>query len=194
MSRSSLVSAALCLALASPAPSMGADLYHGGGWPALASDLKAEQVGDILTVVIYENSTASNSAQSSSKKDLALAGHITAGDSLDESADLALGGRSEGVGQAGRAGKIAAQISVTVDQVLPNGDLHVFGQQTLDIDGNRTRIRLKGRVRRADIASGNIVLSSRLADAEIYYGGRGFVTRGGAPGALIRIFNFLGLS
>src|SRR5690606_30946312 len=98
-----------------------------------------------------------------------------------------------GEGRRDRSGKIIAQIGVVVDEVLPNGDLHVSGEQILNIDGDRTRIQLKGRVRRADIASNNTVLSSRLADVLIDYDGRGFVTRGAGPGILTRIFSFLGL-
>jgi len=188
-----IVVTALCLTLACPASSLAADLYTGGSWSALASDRTAEHVGDILTVLIYENSIASNSAQSGSKKDSRLAGHVTAGDSLNESGEFALSGSSASVGQSGRAGKLVAQISVVVDEVLANGDLHVGGEQILNIDGNRTKIRLKGRVRRADISSGNTVLSTRLADVAIDYGGRGFVARSAKPGIVTRIFNFLGL-
>jgi len=80
-----------------------------------------------------------------------------------------------------------------VESVLPNGDFQVAGQQTLVISGERTFIRLRGRVRRADISSGNAIVSTRLADAQIDYDGSGYVSRSGRPGPATRIFSWLGL-
>jgi flagellar L-ring protein precursor FlgH len=82
---------------------------------------------------------------------------------------------------------------VTVEEVLPNGDLRISGEQELDIAGERSHIRLKGRVRRSDISASNAVLSSRIADARIEYNGKGFASRGAKPGIISRVFNFLGL-
>jgi len=80
-----------------------------------------------------------------------------------------------------------------VDGILPNGDLHVSGAQELNINGDKTNIRIKGRVRLADIAN-NAVLSNRLADATIDYDGSGFVSSSARPGLLTRIINWLGLT
>ena len=77
--------------------------------------------------------------------------------------------------------------------VLPNGDLEIAGAQRLNINRERTVIRVRGRVRPTDISADNMVLSSRIADASIDYDGAGFVTRSGRPGLVTRIFNFLGL-
>jgi flagellar L-ring protein precursor FlgH len=150
-------------------------------------------VGDALTILIYENAIASNSAQNGSRKNSRLTGQISAGSSLDESAQIGLSGNFDGTSQTGRAGKMVAQISVTVDALLPNGDLHVSGEQTLKINGERTNIKLRGRVRQADISANNAILSTRLADAAIDYDGTGFVSRGAKPGIVTRIFSFLGL-
>ena len=96
------------------------------------------------------------------------------------------------LGCTGRSGGMVAQISVTVESVLPNGDLKVAGEQQLNINGDKTNIRIRGRVRQADI-SNNAVLSNRLADAMIDYDGTGFVTNSAKPGLVARIFNWLGL-
>jgi len=183
----------LGVALSAPLPSAAADLYPGGGWPALASDRPAAQVGDILTVIIYENSLATNSVQSMTHKNTHIGGQLKTDNSVGNSADLALNGSFDGGGQNGRSGRIVAQMSVTVDQVLANGDLHVSGEQVLNIAGDKTDIRLKGRVRPQDIANDNTVLSTRLADVTIDYDGRGYVSRSGKPGIVNRIFGFLGL-
>ena len=169
------------------------DLRSTGGWSSLASDRSAQTVGDSLTVLVLETSSATNTTQRGSKKRTRIAGEISAGSTLNESAQLDLGGTFDGSGQSGRAGRMVAQITVVVDGVLPNGDLHVAGEQVLNIDGERTRIRLKGRVRRADISKDNTILSSRLAEVVIDYDGKGFVSRGSKPGIITRIFDWLRL-
>lgn len=188
-----LAAGLLCTALFAAAPTVAADLYARGEWPALASDRQASQVGDSLTVLIFENAIASNSAQIGTDRGSRVAGNVSGGQTFNESGQLALSGEFDGRGQTARSGKIVAQISVVVDAVLPNGDLHVSGEQLLNINGERTRLKLKGRVRRADITASNAVISTRLADVTIDYDGSGFVSRSARPGMVNRIFNWLGL-
>lgn len=172
------------------------NLYRHDNWPALASDRRAAQVGDVLTVVVMENSTATNTAQTGTRRDTRLGGDISAGhpgSGINESATLGLSGSFGGNGQTVRSGRMVAQISVHVDTVYPNGDLGVSGASALNISGERTNIRIRGRVRPADIAGDNSVLSGRLADAQIDYDGSGFVSRSARPGLFQRIFSFLGV-
>jgi len=88
---------------------------------------------------------------------------------------------------------MVAQISAVVDEVLPNGDLRVSGAQELNINRERTFIRVKGRIRAVDVTASNIVLSNRLADATIDYDGSGFLSKSAAPGLVARIFSWLGI-
>ena len=89
--------------------------------------------------------------------------------------------------------KLVAQITVVVTDILPNGDFLVLGEQLMRVNGENTRIAVRGRVRRADITSQNTVMSSRLGDAQISYDGHGFVSRSAKPGIVNRVFSFLGL-
>jgi flagellar L-ring protein precursor FlgH len=185
---------ALTLAVALGAGAARADnLYHHDNWSALASDRRAAAVGDILTVIVLENATAANTAQTGTHKDTSLSGGITAGTALNETASLGLRGAFDGAGQTSRSGRMVAQISVRVDQIYPNGDLGISGAQALNISGEHTNIRIRGRVRPADITAANTVLSGRLADAQIDYDGTGFASRSARPGIVQRIFRFLGL-
>lgn len=168
------------------------NLYRHDGWAAFASDRHAEQVGDSLTILVFENNSASQTAESSSRKETKVEGDISAGNSLSESAQLGFGGRFQGRGQTVRSGRMVAQIGAVVEQVLPNGDLIVSGRHQLNINKERTRISLRGRVRRQDIQN-NTVLSTRLADAVIDYNGSGFVSRSSKPGLVARVFSFLGI-
>lgn len=185
-----LIGIAAAMAFAASA-ARSTDLYRHDNWAAMASDRQADQVGDILTVLVLEDATAIHSAANGNTKATRVNGQANAGN-FNESAGLNLNGRFDGNGQTTRSGRMVAQISTTVQQVLPNGDLFIAGEQHLNINGEKTFIRLRGRVRRADIRD-NTVASSRIADAEIDYDGSGYVSRSTRPGLITRIFNFLGL-
>lgn len=171
-----------------------ADLYKPNSWSNLAVDRVARNVGDSITVLIYENSVATNSARNGAKRRSRYGGRVGFGSSFDKSARLELDNGFDGDSETGRAGRMVAQMSAVVESVLPNGDLRVSGAQVLRINNERTNIAVRGRVRREDISPDNTVLSSRLADAEINYDGRGFVSRGARPGIISRLFAWLGLS
>lgn len=174
------------------APALAENLYRESNWAALGADRRASAVGDMLTVVIFQAAEASNSAQNSSRRDSQAGGGLRAG-SLDESADIRFGGGYSGRGEVRRSERLIAQITVLVEAVLPNGDLAVTGEQHLQVNGETTRIGVRGRVRPEDILSDNRILSSRIADAQINYDGRGFVSRSARPGLINRLFSFLGL-
>lgn len=183
----------LALFLLAVSSAQAANLYTPGKWPALASDRIAHEPGDILTILVYENSAASNTANNGSMRKSNFGGNISAGDTFSEAANLDLRSGSNDEGTTKRSGAMVAQISAVVDAVLPNGDLQVTGSQLLTVNGEQTNIRVKGRVRLADISAQNTVLSSRLADAVIDYNGEGFVSRSAEPGIVTRIFNWLGI-
>ncbi len=82
---------------------------------------------------------------------------------------------------------------MVVSKVLPNGDLEIEGAQVLKINGERTNIRIAGRVRPADITADNSVLSTRVANATIDYDGAGMVSNGAKGGVVERIFSALHL-
>lgn len=168
------------------------DLYKPNGWAAMSTDRRASQIGDALTVVVYQSAEATNSAKSDSSKSTNLSGGLTAG-SIDESGALRVGGSYTGGGQVQRSERFVTQITVVVEEILPNGDLRIAGRQRMHVNGETSDIGVRGRVRQADITSDNQVLSSRVADAQIDYDGRGFVSRSSKPGIINRVFRFLGL-
>lgn len=168
------------------------DLYRPNAFAAMSTDLKAAHVGDLLTVVVYQSAEATNAAKTDSARSTALGGSI-AGGSLSERGDLSYGGSYRGGGQVQRSQRFVTQLTVAVERVLPNGDLVVAGRQRLRINGETGDIGVRGRVRQADITGDNRVLSTQIADAEIDYDGRGFVSRSARPGIVNRIFRFLGL-
>ncbi|MET0247973.1 MAG: flagellar basal body L-ring protein FlgH, partial [Sphingomonas sp.] len=157
-----------------------------------ASDRRPTAVGDTITVVIQQVSESSNVTQNSSRRNSELGGGVRAG-SVNESGQLSFGGSFTGRGEVRRSESLVAQLTVTIDSVLPNGDFRVSGRQILHVNGERTVIAVRGRIRPADVRGDNSVFSSRIADAEIDYDGKGFASRSAKPGLLGRIFSFLGL-
>ncbi|WP_448661565.1 flagellar basal body L-ring protein FlgH [Sphingomonas sp. CJ20] len=188
--RRMVVRSAAALLIAAPAAAQ--DLYRGGNWSSMAADRRASGVGDAITVVVQQAAEASNTTQNVGRKSTDLSGGLNAG-SVNESGQLSLGGGYAGRGEMRRSERLVAQLSVTIEAVLPNGDYRIVGEQRLHVNGEKTLIAVRGRIRPEDIRSDNSVLSSRIADAQINYDGKGFVSRSAKPGLLNRIFSFLGL-
>ncbi len=174
-------------------PAPAADLYQGSAYESLTADRRASRPGDIVTILIYENSSASNTADTSTKTGFGAQGNVSTLYAGKNSAQVGLGDNYGGKGQIQRTGRLLAQLSASVTGVTPSGDLVVAGTQDIDVNGEKTRIRLEGRIRPIDIAANNTVLSTRLADAKIDYTGEGFITDRSRPGLIPRFFAWLGL-
>jgi flagellar L-ring protein precursor FlgH len=188
-----LAGAAIAGLALGPLRASATDLYAPSNWSAMVSDRAARRVGDSLTVIVYENATAQNTTQTAAQRGTQVGGQLNMGSAAQKNAQLNLNSNFDTTAQASRSGKLVAQITVVVDEVLSNGDLHIAGQQDLDIGGERTKISVKGRVRTADIATDNTVLSTRLADAKIEYDGKGLVSGNAKPSIVSRALSWLGL-
>ncbi|MGT0244796.1 flagellar basal body L-ring protein FlgH [Burkholderia sp. GbtcB21] len=176
------------------APSARADaLYQPDNFRPLIADRRASAIGDIVTVLVYEQSSASQTADTSTRAGFSLNGSVSTLYAGNNRAQVGAGDDYGGRGQIQRTGRLLAQLSATVVDVLPGGDLVVAGEQRIDVNGEKTGIRLNGRVRAIDIGPGNTVLSTRLADARIDYTGDGFITDRTRPGLIPRFLAWLGL-
>lgn len=182
------------VAPASPAarpPSRGS-LYSDAQFQPLTSDRRRFQVGEVLTVLVYEEATATSSADTGANRD----SQVGVGLSLphrSRNAALAVNNEFNGTGRTQRAGRVLAQITVLVREVLPNGDLRVGGEQLLEINGEKQTIRAEGRVRPRDVNEQNVVLSSRLAEAKLAFVGDGVLGDMQRPRWWQRLLNLFGL-
>lgn len=179
------VAAPYCVAFAD-------DLYKPGNTQSLISDRKASQIGDTITIVIVQSAESSMSMQNSSKKSSAISGQFKAG-RIDEGGNISLGGSYDGSGEVRRSERFVTRMTASVIAVLPNGDLVIDGLQHLNVNGEATTVQVRGRIRAADIDGENTVPSNRIADAQINYNGKGFVSRSAKPGLIHRIFSLLGI-
>ncbi len=93
-----------------------------------------------------------------------------------------------GSGAADQSNSLSGEISVTVAQVFPNGTMLVQGQKRVTLNRGDEFIQIKGLVRMADVGIDNRVPSTRVADAQIAYTGKGDVARASRQGWLSRFF------
>ncbi len=178
------------------APTAGA-IYAAGPGLNLYGDRRARDVGDLLTITLIENTTATTSATTAVKKEskvdmgtptlfgapVTLGGKNILGASAESSRDF------NGKGNSAQSNRLQGSVTVTVIQRLPNGNLVVQGEKNLRLNQGDELVQIQGIVRAADIAPDNTIASSRVADARIVYGGRGAVAQSNAMGWLGRFFN-----
>ena len=153
----------------------GQALYKEETYQALAADHKAYRVGDIITVQVYENSSASSSTDTTTQRSNTLNGSIATSlfGGKQASGSIAAGGTFDGGGTTQRMNRLLATLSVGVRELLPSGDLKVAGEQLLTVNGEQHKVILEGKIRPQDISGDNVVLSTRIADARINYLGKG---------------------
>ena len=172
-----------------PKPVAGG-LYRGNG-SALMYDKRAFQVGDILTVVLNEQTQSSKSAGTSFGKEASVGIGIPTlfGNTYDRLESSASGERDfSGSSRSSQQNSLAGAIAVTVHQVLPNGVLLVRGEKSLRLNQGDEFIRLSGLVRPEDINRYNQVSSQSIADARISYAGKGVLNDSNSAGWLTRFF------
>ena len=105
------------------------------------------------------------------------------------SASSANDGSFDGAGDSSQSNQLSGEITVTVAEVLPNGNLVVQGEKWLGINQGNEFVRLRGIIRPVDISATNTVQSIQVANAQLYYGGTGALQDSNTPGWLSRFFN-----
>ncbi len=161
----------------------------------LFRDFKARNVSDILTIQINESATASNSANTSTKKqgDINIKAASIAG-RQPSFADILAGSSAlnfAGQGSTSRTGQLQAFVSARVVQVFPNSDLGIEGVKEVTINRERQVLRIRGVVRQRDITANNVVLSTEIANMEVVFDGKGTVSDANKPGFLYRFFQWI---
>lgn len=191
MAAARVIGLALVLALAT-AGARAESLYDPALYRSLGTDRKAARVGDVLTIQVVETSSATSSADTSTGRKSSIDAEFRLSRRPTTAGGLEVDGDFEGGGKTQRSGRLLAQMSVNVVDIAPNGDLYVKGDQLLTVNDEQQKIHVKGRVRPQDISPGNVVLSTRLAQAEIIYMGEGELAGRQRPAWWNRFLNWLG--
>ncbi len=186
----------LATAAAPVAPQNGS-IYASGQGMSLFEDQKARNVGDVLTILLVETTTAKTSAATNTAKDsssnvsaptimgmpVSIHGTSVLSASLDSTHKFA------GSGDSSQSNTLQGNVTVTVIGRQPNGNLIVRGEKHLALNQGSEFVRIEGVVRPADIAPDNTIPSSRVADARISYTGEGTLAESNTKGWLSRFFS-----
>jgi len=172
-------------------------IYAQGTEVSLWQNVTARNVGDTLTIRLAESTNAEKNASTTAGKNsqAELAGPTIFGRPVTINGTPVLEGSMDntssfsGNGASKQSNALDGAISVTVAKRFANGNLLVRGQKWITINTGREFVRVEGIVRPSDIAPDNSVLSWKVADAYISYGGQGTVANASKPGWLYRFFN-----
>lgn len=168
----------------------------------LFQDPLAGRVGDILSIKIDESADAQgDSTTNLSRKSAMSAGVDTffglvtalknAGIDPSKLAEFSTSSTFDGSGATSRKGQLSGDLTVRVKKEVPNGDLFIEGTKVVLINNEEYHLYISGLVRRSDISRDNTVLSSRVADAQIEFTGRGDIADQNRKGWLTRLIDFL---
>lgn len=175
------------------APTNGA-IFQGGYTP-LTSGGRAGRVGDIITIQLVERTAAtkSNSATTQRGGSIGLTPPSTGPLSLFSPSDIGASGDQQfkGKGDAAQSNALSGEISVTIAEVYPNGMMLVRGEKLLTLNRGDERVQISGLVRPMDIGPDNRILSTRVANANIRYVGKGEIARASKQGWLQRFFSVI---
>ena len=185
--------------------SLAAHAPNGSIWQAgtnvsLFSDNRANRVGDLITVLIQENSSASNNTNTAINSSDSLSAALTnffgitpafgsvAGKAFNPSMGANSAQKFGGSGATTQSNTFTATLEVTVVRVQGNGNLVIEGSKEVLLNGGHEYIRVAGVVRPADVTPQNTILSTQIADARVEYSGNGSIYSAARMPWLARFF------
>lgn len=150
-------------------------------------DIRAQRVGDILTVKVKVTDSANidnaTKRQRAGNETLGGAGsfavaspHFNSNGSAEGDANLKSQGSSEGSGSVKRSEQLVTSVAAVVTQVLPNGNMVIEGKQEIRVNFEVRELIIAGVVRPEDIEADNTIESAKIAETRLAYGGRGQIT------------------
>ncbi|MDO9362455.1 MAG: flagellar basal body L-ring protein FlgH [Sphingopyxis sp.] len=178
-----------------PAPLPGNGSIFQGAYVPLTSGGRAGAIGDIVTIQLVERTAATKSNAAGTQRDgsVSLTPPATGPLSLFNPSDIGMGGGQQfkGKGDASQSNALSGEVSVTIAAIYPNGTMLVRGEKLLTLNRGDERVQISGIIRAIDISPDNRVLSTRVADANIRYVGKGEIARASKQGWLQRFFSII---
>lgn len=179
----------------------GSSLWRQGD-QGLYSNIKARNIGDVVTVAINESATADNAADTSTARDSSasvslskLFGFEQDLDGIHKNIDpdllldAAYRNSFKGSGGTSREGRLQAVMAARIMEVYPDGNLLIKGSKQITINNETNLLRLAGIIRPEDISAQNVVDSKHVMNSNINYQGRGVISDKQSQGWLVRILD-----
>jgi flagellar L-ring protein precursor FlgH len=172
---------------------------------SLYEDVKARRLNDLITINVVENISGSGTADTSASRkssadatvnsllgiptNLNLANLYGKGNTFSPTVNGSSQNDFKGSGATTRAGNLVGTITAKVVEVMPNGNLAIESRKEITINNEKQILILRGMVRPDDLAVDNSILSSRVADAEVFFVGDGVVQSKQNTGWLVKILD-----
>jgi flagellar L-ring protein precursor FlgH len=188
-------------ALIAPPPSTGSLWVDGGRLADLGADYKARHVGDLITITVVQNITATNGGSVSSTRNLSASSGISSLPAQLKTANVASlfsptsAYSLAGKGQAATTSSLTTSLAGRVVAVLPSGALVIEAERELTMNNERQTVLLRGLVRPGDVAPNGAVASNAIANLELALKGKGVISEGTRPPniivrAILRVVGF----
>ena len=164
----------------SVASSSGSLYTMAGSLADLAMDFRATRIGDVVTVVVSEQATATAQGTTDQKRTSSAKSSVTSlfgprAGALSNLANMNSAQQLSGQGSTTRQSALSTTLSAQVIKVLPNGNLIVEGSKSVAINSESQTVSLRGIVRPIDIGPDNSIASNRVANLEVRINGKGVV-------------------
>jgi len=176
------------------APLSEGSLWNGNArFKYMYGDLKARDVGDLVTILIVEKTSAQSQTETSLKKSSKLQGGVSALFGINQSTlnktNVSMQGSAEhgGKGTTVRGSTLTGTITAQVIGKQPNGNLIIQAQKSIVVNGEAQVLTITGLVRPEDINDDNTVTSDRIFNLQITYTGEGVLTDVQEPGLIWKI-------
>lgn len=162
---------------------------------SLFADHKAANVGDAVTILIVEQSSAENGAATKTSRDSKIS--VSASGGIDDkniptiSGSAATGNGFSGSGSTSNKGLVKAKLSAKITLIDDNGNLKIEGTRNIIINKEEQIIKISGTIRPQDIGPDNSIYSYNISDAVIVYQGDGIVSSAQGPGWLTKLLHWL---
>lgn len=189
-----LVKVSICfLILISITPAAADSLWMPASTGSMFTDIKAKQVGDLVTVLISEGTSSSVKASKGFDKTVDHSNNAGAGPFLKLIPELGFSSSQAGSsnGQSSVSTSLVAKVTAKVTKVLENGNLEIEAQRTVITNEEKQEITLTGVVRPHDIETDNTVLSAYLSDVTIKQTGKGAIGDRQKEGVITKIIKYI---
>ncbi len=197
----SFVCILLCLVMT---PLLHADsLWNASTGSLYGGEKKRVRVGDVVTVVISESTSAVQEASTRTSKGSSVGlelgsawdqvANLLGTETIRKKYDASLSGKDDyrGTGQTSRKSQVKAMITAVITEILEGGNVYVVGEHKVKVNNEVETIRVSGIIRPSDIGIDNTINSYQIAKAEVSVNGAGVVGSKQNPGVLTKMFNWL---
>lgn len=193
----------ISLLVVASVPMVADSLWDAGRGNLYSADRKSPRVGDVITILVSEQSSAQQEASTRTSKESGIGLDLES--SWDQVANLLgsetirktfsgkLKGNDDylGSGQTTRKSTVRAMVTAVITEILENGNVYVVGEHKVKVNSEMETIRVSGIIRPSDISAANTVDSYKIAKAEVSVNGAGVVGAKQSPGVLTKMLNWL---